>query len=76
MGGFRFSNPSKARLISATARAKITAMRWLIFIVVLLIAATGATYAGYGSLSPCRWLAVDTAEHTGLPESLAGKSVV
>lgn len=71
MGGFRFSNPSKARLISATARAKITAMRWLIFIVVLLIAATGATYAGYGSLSPCRWLVVDTAEHTGLPESLA-----
>lgn len=46
-------------------------MRWLILIVLLLATATGATYAGYGSFSPCRWLVVDTVEHTGLPESLA-----
>lgn len=46
-------------------------MRWLILVVVLLLAATGSTFAGYGSLSPCRWLVIDTAEHTGLPESLA-----
>ena len=59
------------RLISAMARARIRAMRWLILVVVLLVAATGSTFAGYGSLSPCRWLVIDTAEHTGLPESLA-----
>lgn len=58
-------------LISATGRARITAMRWLILSGVLLVAATGATYAGYGSLSPCRWLVVDTAAHTGLPDSVA-----
>jgi len=46
-------------------------MRWLTLAAVLLIAATGATWAGYGSLSPCRWLVVDTAAHTGLPEGLA-----
>ena len=46
-------------------------MRWLMLIVILLVAASGATYAGYGSLSPCRWLVIDTAEHTGLSESLA-----
>ena len=46
-------------------------MRGLILVLILLIAATVATYAGYGSLSPCRWLVVDTAEHTGLPETLA-----
>jgi hypothetical protein len=46
-------------------------MRWLLLIVVLLVAATGATLAGYGSLSPCRWLVIDTAAHTGLPEALA-----
>ena len=40
-------------------------------VLISLIAASGATYAGYGSLSPCRWLVVDTVEHTGLPESLA-----
>ncbi len=59
------------RLISAITRARIIAMRWLSLIVVLLVAAAGATFAGYGSLSPCRWLVVDTAEHTGLSESLA-----
>ncbi len=58
-------------LISAIAHVKITAMRWLLLIVVLLVAASGATYANYGGLSPCRWLAVDTAEHTGLPENIA-----
>ncbi len=46
-------------------------MRWLILVVVLLIAATGSTFAGYGSLSPCRWLVIDTAAHTGLPEPMA-----
>ena len=46
-------------------------MRWLILIALLLVAAGGATYANYGSLSPCRWLVLDTSEHTGLPESLA-----
>jgi hypothetical protein len=46
-------------------------MRWLLLIGVCLVAATGATYADYGSLSPCRWLAVDTDEHTGLPENIA-----
>jgi hypothetical protein len=60
-----------ARLISDPARVKIGAMRWLILVVVLLIAATGVTFARYGSLSPCRWLVVDTAKHTGLPQTLA-----
>lgn len=46
-------------------------MRWLIAVLILLSVATGATYAGYGSFSPCRWLVVDTAEYTGLPETLA-----
>jgi hypothetical protein len=46
-------------------------MHWLSLIVVLLVAATGSTYAAYGSFSPCRWLAVDTAEHTALPENIA-----
>ena len=46
-------------------------MRWILLFLVLLVAALGATFAGYGSLSPCRWLVVDTVAHTGLPESVA-----
>lgn len=46
-------------------------MRWLIVVLALIVAATGSTYVGYGSLSPCRWLVVDTAAYTGLPEDLA-----
>ncbi len=46
-------------------------MRWILLIAVLLVAASGATYANYGSLSPCRWLVIDTAEYTGLAEPLA-----
>ena len=58
-------------LIPPTGGANLVAMRWLMLVVLLLIAATGVTYADYGSLNPCRWLVIDTAEHTGLPESLA-----
>jgi hypothetical protein len=46
-------------------------MRWIVLFLVLMVAASGATFAGYASLSPCRWLVVDTAAHTGLPESVA-----
>ncbi len=46
-------------------------MRWVMPVLFLLVVAGGATYVGYGSLDPCRWLVVDTAEHTGLPEPLA-----
>lgn len=46
-------------------------MRWLTLLFALLVAAAGATYLGYGSLDPCRWLVIDTAKHTNLPEPLA-----
>ena len=49
----------------------MAAMRWLLLTMALLVAASGATYADYGSLSPCRWLVIDTAEYTGLPETIA-----
>ena len=46
-------------------------MRWIALFVVLLVAASSSTWASYGSLNPCRWLMIDTAEHTGLPEAVA-----
>jgi len=42
-------------------------MHWLLLIVFLLIAASGATLANYGGFSPCRRLVIDTAEHIGVP---------
>jgi hypothetical protein len=42
-------------------------MRILTVLVVLLIAACAATYARYGSLSPCDWMERDLAQQSDLP---------
>ncbi len=46
-------------------------MRWIIFISLFLVFATGATFARYSSFDTCRWLVVDTASTYSLPETAA-----
>ena len=42
-------------------------MRILVVVMVLLIAASAATYARYGSLDPCDWMEHDLARQSELP---------
>ena len=42
-------------------------MKYLVIALILVAAATGATYARYRSFSPCDWMEQDLAVQTGLP---------
>ncbi len=42
-------------------------MKFVLIVIGLAVAATVATYARYGSLSPCDWMEQDMARQTQLP---------
>lgn len=46
-------------------------MKYAVILVILLLAASGATYTRYESLHPCDWLEQDVATEQGLPRLIA-----
>ena len=46
-------------------------MRFLIHLLILVLAAVGALYLAYGEVDPCRALAVEQARRSVLPGTIA-----
>lgn len=55
------------KALSDLDTAKTGNMKYLPLIAILLLAAVGATYWHYRSLDPCDWMAMDSADRSGLP---------